>query len=218
MFDIISRELSLNCPPVRGGHLVWQRGIMHWMSRGSCQGNVFSSTRWLLTEGNHVIVYMGRRISMRACISSSDRSWCYIIILSWCYTITNNQGRCHIEYGLPWIWTRGPYSIGEYGPGGPYSPVKYGPPWKMDPPFIPTLLLLHTTLILLRIMYIAFPNLKHCKNKCLPVFLKIKKKNGPMQKHIRSLDPQIKLSVLLFWYLEGLIAWQQIVFVGYISR
>ena len=28
----------------------------------------------------------------------------------------------------PWIWTRGPYSIGEYGPGSPYSPVKYGPP------------------------------------------------------------------------------------------
>ena len=44
------------------------------------------------------------------------------------------------------------------------------------PPSIPTLILLHITLILLRIMYIAFPNLKHCKNKCLPVFLKIKNK------------------------------------------
>ena len=53
-------------------------------------------------------------------------------------------------------------------------------------PSIPTLIMLHITLILLRIMYIAFPNLKHCKNKCLPVFLKIKKKNGPIQKHNRS--------------------------------
>ena len=67
-------------------------------------------------------------------------------------------------------------------------------------------------------MYIAFPILKHCKNKCLPAFLKIKKKIGPIQKHIRSLDPPIKLSALLFWYLEGLIAWKQIVFVGFISR
>ena len=73
------------------------------------------------------------------------------------------------------------------------------------PSSIPTLILLHITLILLRIMYIAFPNLKHCKNKCLLVFLKIKKKNGPIQKHTKSGSP-IKLSVLLFWYLEGLIA------------
>ena len=78
--------------------------------------------------------------------------------------------------------------------------------------------MLHITLILLRIMYIAFPNLKHCKNKCLPVFLKSKKKNGPIQKHIYEVWTPIKLSVLLFWYLEGLIAWQQIVFVGFISR
>ena len=48
------------------------------------------------------------------------------------------------------------------------------------PPSIPTLILLYITLILLHIMYIAFPNLKHCKNKCLP----IKKKNGPIRKHI----------------------------------
>ena len=89
--------------------------------------------------------------------------------------------RCEIEYGPPI----------EYGPGGPYSIEFY--PWNMDPPYgkwtpppsIPTLILLHITLILLHIMYIAFPNLKHCKNKCLP----IKKKNGPIQKHIRSLAP-----------------------------
>ena len=106
-------------------------------------------------------------------------------ILTAFYIMTRpNCGRCHIEYGPPWIWTRGPYSIGEYGPGGPYSPVKYGPPMENGPHSIPTLILLHITLILLRMMYIAFPNLKHCKNKCLPVFLKIKKKNGPIQKHI----------------------------------
>ena len=81
----------------------------------------------------------------------------------------------------------------EYGPGvhiqlGNIYPGVHIPLWNMDhpmengPPSIPTLILLH-------IMYIAFPNLKHCKNKCLPVFLKIKKKNGPIQKHIRSLDP-----------------------------
>ena len=86
--------------------------------------------------------------------------------------------------------------------------MEYGPPYGKWTP-IPTLILLHITLILLRIMYInfAFPNLKHCKNKCLPVFLKIKKKNGPIQKHnYTKSGPPIKLSVLLFWYLEGLIA------------
>ena len=61
------------------------------------------------------------------------------------------------------------------------------------PPSIPTLILLHITLILLRIMYIDFPNLKHY-NKCLPVFLKIKKKNGPIQKHIYEVWTPIKLS------------------------
>ena len=80
----------------------------------------------------------------------------------------------------------------EYGPGGPYSIGFY--PWNMDPPMengppsIPTLILLHITLILLHIMCIAFPNLKHCKNKCLP----IKKKNGPIQKHIQSLNPPLR--------------------------
>ena len=69
--------------------------------------------------------------------------------------------------------------------------MEYGPPYGKWTPSIPTLILLHITLILLRIMNIAFPNLKHCKNKCLPVFLKIKKKNGPIQKHIRSLDPPL---------------------------
>ena len=88
-------------------------------------------------------------------------------------------GRCEIEYGSPL----------NMDPGGPYSIGFY--PWNMDPPpyrkwtpSIPTLIMLHITLILLCIMYIAFPNLKHCKNKCLPVFLKSKKKNGPIQKHI----------------------------------
>ena len=43
------------------------------------------------------------------------------------------------------------------------------PPYGKWTPSIPTLIMLHITLILLRIMYIAFPNLKHCKNKCLSV-------------------------------------------------
>ena len=74
--------------------------------------------------------------------------------------------------------------------------MEYGPPpYGKWTPSIPTLIMLHITLILLRIMYIAFPNLKHCKNKCLPVFLKIKKKNGPIQKHIRSLDLCIRFKL-----------------------
>ena len=40
------------------------------------------------------------------------------------------------------------------------------PPMENGPPSIPTLMLLHTTLILLRIMYIAFPNLKVQTTKC----------------------------------------------------
>ena len=78
------------------------------------------------------------------------------------------------------------------------------------PPSIPTLILLDITLFLLHIMYIAFPNLKHCKNKCLP----IKKKEWSNPEAYTKSGPPIKLSVLLFWYLEGLIAWKQIVFVG----
>ena len=71
-------------------------------------------------------------------------------------------------------------------------------------PSIPTLILLHITLILLRIMYIAFPNLQPCKNKCLPVFLKIKKKEwSNPEAYTKSGPPPPKLPVL-FWYLEGL--------------
>ena len=82
------------------------------------------------------------------------------------------------------------------------------------PPSIPTLILLHIILILLHIMYIAFPNLKHCENKCLP----INKKEWFHPEAYTKSGPTIKLSGLLFWYLEGLIAWKQIVFVGFISR
>ena len=75
-----------------------------------------------------------------------------------------------------WIWTRG--SIFHRILPMEYPPPPYG---KWTPlPSIPTLILRHITLILLHIMYIALPNLKHCKNKCLP----ITKKNGPIQKHI----------------------------------
>ena len=66
---------------------------------------------------------------------------------------------------------------------------------KMAPPSIPTLILLHITLILLRIMYIAFPNLKHCKNKCLPAFLKNKKKEWSNPEAIYSTKSGPPLSV-----------------------
>ena len=84
--------------------------------------------------------------------------------------------------------------------------MEYGPPpYGKWTPSIPTLIMLHITLILLHIMYIAFPNLKHCQNKCLPVFLK-NKKRMVQSRNIYEVWTPIKLSVLLFWYLEGLIA------------
>ena len=56
----------------------------------------------------------------------------------------------------PWLPTSAAYVsqamemvLSEEVPGGPYSPVKYGPPLgKMDPHPLPTLILLHITLIL----------------------------------------------------------------------